>query len=198
MYISYEKLWKRLIDKQIKKTDLILLCGISSRTLTKLSKNQRVNSDTIVRICEALDCDLSDIMELCREEKEKSFYKTFVTNKVLINSDEYCKTYSFDFCGKKIIIKKTIQKANKHTVIHCEANSVVWEQIYPVGIYPERVKHVITDASFLSKDTICVLVISGQPMCIQALDEGIWASANKFPDKNQAVYVMSEVRMKLL
>jgi len=200
MYISYEKLWKLLIEKHIKKTDLILICGISSRTLTKLSKNQSVNSDTILRICEALNCELTDIMELCREDKgkENSFYKAFAMNKVLINSDEFCKTYTFEYGNKRIILKKTIQKANKHTVIHCKENSVVWEQIYPVGIYPARVNTVISDASFCGKDHVCVLVITGRPMCIEALDEGIWKSAEKFPGENGSAFVMSEARMKLL
>ena len=46
MYISYEKLWKTLIDKHLQKTDLISLCGISSRTLTKLSKNENIKFKT--------------------------------------------------------------------------------------------------------------------------------------------------------
>lgn len=61
--ISYNKLWKLLIDKNLTKTQFRLLVGISSATLAKLSKNDNVNTDTINSICKTLKCDVSDIME---------------------------------------------------------------------------------------------------------------------------------------
>ncbi len=61
--ISYNKLWKLLIDKNLNKTQFRLLVGISSATLAKLSKNDNVNTDTINSICKTLKCDVSDIME---------------------------------------------------------------------------------------------------------------------------------------
>jgi len=61
--ISYNKLWKLLIDKNLNKTQFRLLVGISSATLAKLSKNDNVNTDTINNICKTLQCDVSDIME---------------------------------------------------------------------------------------------------------------------------------------
>lgn len=61
--ISYNKLWKLLIDKNLNKTQFRLLVGISSATLAKLSKNDNVNTDTINNICKTLKCDVSDIME---------------------------------------------------------------------------------------------------------------------------------------
>ena len=62
MEISYNKLWKLLIDKGMNKTDLRFLAHLSSGTMAKLGKNENVTTD--VRICSALDCDLTDIMEL--------------------------------------------------------------------------------------------------------------------------------------
>lgn len=62
--MNYNKLWKKLIDKNMKKTDLIELCGISSATLAKMSNNQNVSMETIIRICEKLDCDIGDIVEI--------------------------------------------------------------------------------------------------------------------------------------
>ena len=64
MVICYKKLWKLLIDKDLKKKDLISLTGISQSSLTKMGKNQNVNTDILVRICTALDCQIGDIVEL--------------------------------------------------------------------------------------------------------------------------------------
>ncbi len=64
MAISYKKLWKLLIDKDMKKKDLQRDAGISSASVTKLSKNENVNTDILQKICTALGCDISDIMEM--------------------------------------------------------------------------------------------------------------------------------------
>ena len=64
MVISYIKLWKLLLDKNMKKTDLIPAANISTTTLARLSKNQVVRMDVIARICKALNCDIGDIMEM--------------------------------------------------------------------------------------------------------------------------------------
>lgn len=68
MLISYKKLWKLLIDKDMKKKDLQRVAGISSASVTKLSKNENVNTEILQRICIALDCDISDIMEMLRND----------------------------------------------------------------------------------------------------------------------------------
>lgn len=64
MNVSYNKLFKLLIDKNMKKTDLRLATGISSNTLAKLSNNEYVSMEVLVRICRVLDCDFCDIMEI--------------------------------------------------------------------------------------------------------------------------------------
>lgn len=64
MTISYKKLWKLLIDKDMKKKDLQMVAGISSATITKLGKNENVNTEILQKICIALECDISDIMEM--------------------------------------------------------------------------------------------------------------------------------------
>lgn len=68
MAISYKKLWKLLIDKDMKKKDLQILSGISSATITKLGRNENVNTEILQKICIALQCDISDIMELIPEK----------------------------------------------------------------------------------------------------------------------------------
>lgn len=64
MPVSYNKLWKLLIDKEMNKTDLRMVAGISSGTLAKLGKNESVTTDILVRICHALNCDIGDIVEV--------------------------------------------------------------------------------------------------------------------------------------
>lgn len=67
MAVSYKKLWKILIDKDMTKTQLRKESGISTGALAKLGKNENVNTEILVKICSALQCDISDIMELTEE-----------------------------------------------------------------------------------------------------------------------------------
>ena len=64
MAISYKKLWKLLIDKDLKKKDLQRLAGISAASITKLGKNENKNTEILEKICTALSCDIADIMEM--------------------------------------------------------------------------------------------------------------------------------------
>ena len=66
--ISYLKLWKLLLDKKMKKTDLLDLAGIGSNTLAKLSKDQPVGVEILARICNALSCDIADIIEMVPDD----------------------------------------------------------------------------------------------------------------------------------
>lgn len=70
MGITYKKLWKLLIDRDLKKKDLTSLAGISPASVTKLGKNENVNTEILEKICIALDCDISDIMEMTDGRKE--------------------------------------------------------------------------------------------------------------------------------
>ncbi len=70
MAISYKKLWKLLIDREMKKKDLVALSGISQSSVTKMGKNENVNTDVLVRICQALNCDIGDIAEIVLQESE--------------------------------------------------------------------------------------------------------------------------------
>jgi Predicted transcriptional regulator len=67
MGISYKKLWKLLIDKDLKKKDLPTLANISTSSVTKLSKNMNVSTEILEKICRALSCDTSDIMEMIED-----------------------------------------------------------------------------------------------------------------------------------
>lgn len=67
MYISYNKLWKILIDKGMNKQDLATKSGVSSASIAKLSKGANITTDVLIKICESLDCTLEDIMETVKK-----------------------------------------------------------------------------------------------------------------------------------
>lgn len=70
MQLSYKKLWKLLIDRDLKKKDLSKMAGISSTCIAKLGRNENVNTNILVKICNALECDISDILELTETASE--------------------------------------------------------------------------------------------------------------------------------
>ena len=67
--VSYKKLWKILIDKDMTKADLCKLANVSTYTMTKLGKGQTVTTEVLVKICKALECSFDDIMELVDDKK---------------------------------------------------------------------------------------------------------------------------------
>lgn len=69
MAVSYKRLWKLLIDRDLKKKDLVQLADISGYTINRLTKNENVNTETLVKICNALNCSIEDIMEITRNEE---------------------------------------------------------------------------------------------------------------------------------
>lgn len=67
MHISYNKLWKLLIDMNMNKSDLREKSGISASSVAKLGKGENITTDVLIKICEALDCRLEDIMESVKD-----------------------------------------------------------------------------------------------------------------------------------
>ena len=67
--ISYNKLWKRMIDCGMNKTQLREKAGVSTNVIAKLGRGENVTTDVLVKICKALQCDIADILEICSEEK---------------------------------------------------------------------------------------------------------------------------------
>ena len=73
MNVCYNKLFKLLIDKNLKKTDFAKMVGISQNTLAKLSKNEFVSMEVLVKICRGLNCTVDDILDILTErESDKS------------------------------------------------------------------------------------------------------------------------------
>lgn len=71
MALSYNKLWKLLIDKGMTKTEMRIKADISTTTLAKMGKNETVSMEVLLRICKVLKCDISDIMKITNEENEE-------------------------------------------------------------------------------------------------------------------------------
>ena len=70
MIISYKKLWKLLINKNMNKRELKQLSGVSTASIAKLGKGKNITTDVLLKICKALRCDISDIMEVQFEEDD--------------------------------------------------------------------------------------------------------------------------------
>ena len=72
MALSYNRLWKLLVDKRMSKADLRKVAEISPNTMTKLRRDESVNLAILCRICQSLECDFGDIMEYIREQERDS------------------------------------------------------------------------------------------------------------------------------
>ena len=197
MYIDYSKLWKLLIDKGMSKTDLMALTGISSRVLAKLSKNETVTTDTVARICTALDCNVSDMME-CIGEDSLSLYAAYKKLGVCTDETETYEAVRFCVGDTKYAVYQSKQKATKATHISCgEDGTVHWEQWYPIGhiaMTPER--SVLIKPTRDGDETVIVL-IKGKPAVINGLDENGFVSARGVKKRATDVYVMSEAAFKM-
>jgi len=71
MAISYNRLWKLLIDNHMKKKDLKEKAELSTATMAKLGKNESVSLDVLVRICKVLNCEIGDIVEIAKDQNDK-------------------------------------------------------------------------------------------------------------------------------
>jgi len=198
MYIDYGKLWKRLIDKGMSKTDLANLTGISSRVLAKLSKNETVTTDTIARICAALGCDVGDIME-CAGEERLSLYGCYKKYGKCTEKNALYKTVRFTARGKAFAVYVSLRAANKASHIICaEDGTVYWEQLYPIGslAYDNVERSVFIKPKRAPGETVIVL-IKGKPGMITGLDEGHFVSAHGVIKGDGDIYVMSEAAFKV-
>ena len=69
MAVSYNKLWKLLLDKGMNKIDMRLKAGISTKALAKLGKNENVNTEILVKICKVMECNVEDILDITEQAK---------------------------------------------------------------------------------------------------------------------------------
>ena len=71
MAVSYKKLWKLLIDKDMKKKDLQAMAGISWASVTKMSKGENVSMEVLLKVCKALNCNIGDIIDVVPVSEEE-------------------------------------------------------------------------------------------------------------------------------
>ena len=71
MKVSYNKLWKLLVDKKMSKADLRRMAEIAPNTLTKMRKDEPVSIDVLLRICDKLDCNIGEIIDVVKEQEEE-------------------------------------------------------------------------------------------------------------------------------
>ena len=196
MYMDYSKLWKLLIDRDMSKTDLLVLTGISSRVLAKLSKNETVTTDTLARICAALQCNVGDIMD-CVSERELSVYAAYKKLGVVTEQNERVQTVRFSLGERKFVVYASNQSATKATHIVCgEDGTVYWKQLYAVGIACVPEQTALVKPPRTAEETVIVL-IKGKPGILLGLDENGFVSARGMCKKKTDVYVMSEAAFKL-
>jgi len=77
--VSYKKLWKLLIDRDMKKKELCELAGISHASMAKLGKNENITTDVLEKICMALHCDIGDIMEIVHDSNTADIHDKLFT-----------------------------------------------------------------------------------------------------------------------
>ena len=197
MYIDYSKLWKLLIDKSMSKTDLMEITGISSRVLAKLSKNETVTTDTIARICAALNCDVGDMMA-CAGEERLTVYAAYKRYGKCVAENDLFKTVQFTAEGRKYTVYQSKQTATKATHIDCkEDGAVYWVQFFATGtIGAASEKHLLIKPG-RRDDEISIVLIKGKPAVIAGLDENGFVSSRGVRKSQSDIYVMSEAAFKL-
>ena len=72
MKLSYKKLWVKLVERDLKKTEFARKAGISSASLAKLGKDANITTDVLLKICEYFDCDISDIVEVIKADDDRA------------------------------------------------------------------------------------------------------------------------------
>lgn len=207
MYINYSKLWRLLAEKDLSKSDLMELTGLSSRVIAKLAKNETVTTDTVAKVCAALSCDVSDIME-CVSENSLSLYQYCRSFGKVVEENENVKKYAFMFRERKYVVYITNETASKATQIKCADNGAIYWRQYHISFahmssFGTSAAGPLNDNKVLVKptraaDETAIVVIKGKPSLISGLDEGIWVSAayGKSKSKND-VFVMTEAQFKL-
>ena len=207
MHINYSKLWRLLAEKDMSKSDLMELTGLSSRVIAKLGKNETVTTDTIAKICAALSCDVSDVME-CVSESDISLYQYFRSFGKVIEDNENVKKYAFTFREQKYVVYITKETASKATQIKCADNGAIYWRQYRISFahmssFGTSAAGPLNDNKVLVKptrasDEIAIVVVKGKPSIISGLDEGIWVSAARGKPKGKNdVFVMTEAQFKL-
>ena len=130
--------------------------------------------------------------------KKSDLYNAFLKNGKIVATEEGSTSYTFNYNGNRVIVRKTNKKATKRIIVTCSGHTVRAVHLYPVTHHTvaSEEEFNIDVADMQGKDVIPIVVISGKPGLIKGLDEGIFVSANNSANGNGRVFVMSEARFK--
>ena len=174
------------------------ITGIRSRVLAKLSRYETVTADTIARICNALKCDVGDVMG-CVDYEKLSLRSAYRKIGKTEEENEFYRKIVFFHHGQKYVIYETKVRATKATRIECRGDGTLyWVQFYPFGgiSSPSREENFLLKP-VRRKNEIVIVFIKGKPGLITGLDTGIFVSAHGSLKNDTDVYVMSESAFKL-
>ena len=200
MFISYAPLWQTLQKKSLKKTDLLELTGMSSRTLAKLSANESVTVETLAKLCEVLGCPVEEILAISDTCVPASLYDAFRQKTDAVSENDHFTVREVPYEGRIYRIWFSKKKADRLTVVRCQENGVVEWQKKPFnyrlngGSYGEALP-VFEERVKPEKGIFTVVVINGKPGAIEGLDAGVIRSAGH-PGDDSHVHVMSLARFK--
>lgn len=195
MYINYDGLHKLMNHRGIKKQDLIVAAKISSRTAAKLSRNESVTLETLLRICEVLNCNIGDIVSFDKTQSACSLYYAYKKETVPVYENDYFKTFSIKYNDKNVEVSVTKKTADKYTVIRLFDNIIEWDQLSRAprlvgATFDSGEKTVIQKVSSSSDGIYRLFIIAGKPAAIYGLDEGMFRSA-RHPGGSEYMHVMS-------
>lgn len=199
MVLSYDNLWRLLEKYSMKKTDLMSLTGMSSRTLSKLTKNKSVSLETIMKICEVLHCRVEDVMTISEAQAPVSLYDAYRHQSVPESDHENVTVSAVSYLGTDYRIYVTKKAANKLTVIKCVNDTVTWTQrpsnwkLSGQSYWAEE--PIFSVRPELRKNTVTLFVVDGTPGGIDGLDDGIFRSA-RHPGGARYLHVMSMTAFK--
>ncbi len=181
MYMDYSKLWKLLLEKNLSKTDLLTLTGISSRVMAKLSQNETVTTETLGRICTALHCDVSDIVE-CAAKETRTLYEAYRREGTCTEEDSFCKTVRFSFGGENYAVCLLRETADRRTHIGCEEDGTVhFQKVSPEG----DILHTSVFRFSRMPEETGILLVKGNPASLSG------------PEESSGILTMTEAAFKV-
>lgn len=197
MYVDFSKLWDQLTDRKMSKGELMQRTGLSSRVVAKLVRNETVTTETVARICEALECGVGDIME-CVSDDTMPFsaaYRRFGQEEE--RSEQY-RIVSFTYCGQKYRVYETTDKGDRGTHVKCrEDGTVCWWQYAPsVGREIPQVDKRDLFRPVRQGDETVIVLIRGKPGSMDSQNAGMAISDRGERMKGYDIYVMSERAFK--
>lgn len=165
MAISYRRLWKLLIDLNLKKTDLRTKAGLSSSTIAKLSQNKVVQTDVLDRVCMALNCNIEDIMEIERTAYEENKFDSsgvgIKRNYSIVSLFSGCGGLDLGFKGGFSFLGQEYRK-NPYDIIWANEINKAACATYRANVDTGIIEGAIED-NFLSLPSYADIVIGGFP-----------------------------------